>query len=166
MKALDLENLILFIVGFLNLILGLLVFLKNKKDKINIYYGLTALTTAGWSLGLVIFRLVSDLNIAMLSAKFYYISAALIGASFLSFSFVFPFIKEKPKAVHNFLFYIFTGFVLFISIWPTIMIKEIVVRGWGKEAILTKFYYIYAIYFIICMIGAFGNFLQKYKQAD
>lgn len=166
MYSLDISNLLLFLVGFINLSLGFLVFLKNRKSNINIYYGFTALTTAGWSIGLAAFRLSGNPQLALFWAQFYYVSAALIGTSFLSFSFSFPFDQGKIRIIYRILFYIFTAFVLFVSIWPGAMIQSIEKRPWGNEAILTSSYYIYTTYFIMCMIGAFGNFLQKNRKSD
>lgn len=164
MNSLNIKDVILFLVGFINSSFGFLILLKNIKDKTNIYYALTTLSAAGWSLGLVAFRLTTDPSIAISWAKFYYVCAVLIGTFFLSFSFVFPFYKEKPNIINKLLFFIFTATVLIITIWPMGMIEKIETRPWGKEAILTKLYYIYTTYFIMCMIGAFGNFIQKHRH--
>ena len=166
MYSLDIRDLLLFLVGFINLSLGFLVFLKNRKSNINIYYGFTALATAGWAIGLAAFRLSNNPQLALFWAQFYYVSAALIGTSFLSFSFSFPFDQGKIRFTYRILFYIFTAFVIFVSVWPSAMIQSIEKRLWGNEAILTSFYYIYTTYFIMCMIGAFGNFLQKSRKSD
>ncbi len=126
MPIIDIKSLILLIVAFLNLSLGVLVFFKNRKDKINIYYTLTALTTAGWSFEMGIFYATGDLDMAMVSWRFVYAAAALIGASFLSFSFVFPFALERPKSLHKILFYIFTAFIVVASIWPNALIEKVI----------------------------------------
>lgn len=167
MPIINIKSLILLIVALLNLSLGILVFFKNRKDKINIYYAFTAWSTAGWAFGLAMFYIEGDLNIAMLWYRLVaYVAAALIGASFLSFSFVFPFVKEKPKTIFKILFFIFTAFILIITAWPKLIISRIVEGPWGKGGELTIFYNFYATFFIMCMIGAFGNFIQKYKSAD
>jgi signal transduction histidine kinase len=161
----DIRELVLIIVAFCNFILAIFVFLKNKKDRINIYYSFTALATGCWTFGLAAFSLSIDLDVATFWCKFYYVSAALIASSFLAFSFVFPFDKRKLPKIYSSLFYLFTIFIIGISVWPGAMIKEIVIRPWGKEAILSPFYFIYTTYFVMCVIGAFGNFLRKHKQS-
>ena len=161
MPLINIKSLILLIVALLNLSLGILVFFKNKKDKINIYYAFTAWSTAGWAFGLAMFYMISDLNIALLWYELVaYVSAALIGASFLSFSFVFPFVKEKPKTIFKIIFFIFTAFILVITVWPKLMIPRIVENSWGRGGELTVYYNFYVVYLTMCMIGAFGHFFQ------
>lgn len=65
MEIINIKSLILFIIAFFNSALGLLVFFKNRKEKINIYYALTALTTAGWVASLGIFYWTDNLDTAL-----------------------------------------------------------------------------------------------------
>ncbi len=162
----NIKSLILLIVALLNLSLGGFVYFKNKRDKINIYYGLTALTTAGWAFGLALFYLTKN-PIDLIAYRFVYIFAALIGTSFLAFSFVFPYSKIKIKAIYKFLFIVFTCFVIITSIWPGALIQSVELRPLEKWINYNEFLlYIYTFYFTLCMIGAFGNFILKYKNAD
>ena len=98
----DLQNWFLLAVAFLNLILGSVIVSKNHRSPIALSYGVFVFFVALWSLGLVMFRLTADTTIALLWAKFYYISAAYIGASFLYFSLVFP-DKRSPTKKQTYL---------------------------------------------------------------
>ncbi|MFH0906684.1 MAG: ATP-binding protein [bacterium] len=159
----DIRDLILIFIAFFNFILGVFIFFKNRKDKINIYFSFTTFAIVFWTLGLVFFSQTSDVNIALIWARLYYIAAAFIATSFFAFSFVFPFRKYRLLKIYKSFFYIFTIAVVLISVWPRAMLKEIVFNNWGKDVVLGQLYYIYVIYFVICMVGAFGNFIQKYK---
>jgi len=166
MPLINIKSLILIIVAILNLLLGAFVYLKNRKDKINIYYGLTASSTAAWCFGIAVLRLTNNVDTAFFWVRFNYVAATLIGISFLSFSLVFPFVKEKPKKIYKTLFLLFAAFVLFISAWPNLMVVGVEINDKGNTGILTEFVYFFATYFMMCLIGAFGNFIQKYKDAD
>jgi len=162
----NIKSLILLIVAFLNLSLGLLVFFKNRKDKINFYYAFTALSTAGWAFGLALFYLTKNPT-DIIVYRFVYIFAALIGTSFLAFSFIFPYPKIKIRGIYKFLFLVLTGFIVITSIWPGALIQRIDARPLEKWIDYNEFLlYIYTFYFTLCMIGAFGNFILKYKNAD
>ncbi len=166
-NIIDIRNFALIVVSALNSFLGFLILLKNKKDLINIFYSLTAFSTSLWALGLAFFRLTDDLSVADIWARIYYIAAALIGFSFFSFSFYFPFKnKKKIKKIYKFSLFLFSGFIVFISSWPKFLVRDIYWQEWGKEVRLSNFYLIYTAYFLICMVGAFGNFFLKLKKAN
>jgi len=160
------QDLMLILVFIFNIILGIFIFLRNKSEKANIYLSLMAFSTAAWTFGLILFRNTINVNAALFWARFYYVAAIFIGFTFLSFSFAFPFSKKQTLLFYKILFYLFTFVVLLISILPGIMIKRIEFLSWGKNAILEWPYFIYVTYFTMCMVGAFGNFIQKYKISN
>jgi signal transduction histidine kinase len=159
------QDLMLFVVFVMNFLLGVLIIFKNRKEKANIYLSLMSFSTAVWAIGLALFRITTNIHAALLYAQFYYLAAALIGFTFLSFSFVFPFQKTQPSFFYKTLFYLFTLSILFISIWPGVMIEKVEIVSWGKNVILGWPYFLYVTYFTLCMIGAFGNFIQKYRES-
>lgn len=165
MTLIDTRNLILILVAALNSILGLVIFIKNRKDPVNLWYGLTALSTSLWAIGIAFFRLATDLTLADFWARFYYASAALIGASFMLFSFYFPFSIFKVKKVHKICFIVFSLAVLVVSLYPDVLVGQLFVRDWGKEVKLSDFYIIFSSYFLMCLVGAFGNLILKIKKA-
>jgi len=162
----DVRDFILIVVAILNSVLGLLILFKNRKDPINVFYGFTAFSTSLWAVGLAMFRLTGDLSTADFWARLYYIAAALIGFSFLLFSFYFPFQNLKVKKSYKLLFFFFSAAVIVISLWPKFLVQDIAWRDWGKEVKLSDFYIIYTTYFIMCMVGAFGSFISKLKGAS
>ncbi len=158
----DIRDLVLMLVAFSNFALGLFALWQNKKEKINIYFALVALATTLWAFGLAMFSWTSNLYTALIWAKIYYLAAIMIGASFLSFSFLFPYKRYQITNFYKLLFFLFTISIVIISVWPGLMIKEVNFADWGKNVNLSWFYAFYVIYFTICMIGAFGNFILKY----
>ena len=153
----DLQNWFLLAVAFLNLILGSVIASKNHRSPIALSYGVFVFFVAAWSLGLAMFRLTTDFSIAILWAKFYYVSAAYIGASFLYFSLVFP---DKLSPSKKQIYFILVSAVIMggLIALPGFLTKEVVGREWGKEVILGNgAYLLFSLYFI----GMFGTALYR-----
>jgi len=163
----DIKNLLLFLAGTLNFILGALIFAKNRKERINQFYALVVVSTACWSFSLLLFRITPDLFMAEIWAKVFYISANMIGISFFLFCTYFPYKSEKFSKIVKSIAIAFSCLVVLTSAWPNMMIRGINVYDWGKEVVLhPPTYILYIIYFLGVMIIALYELYRKYRQSD
>lgn len=86
----------LLIVTGANLTLAGFVLWHKHKAEVNRVFALTACTTALWTLTNALFRVTPSLAMAILWAQVSYLSAVLLGASILHFSWTFPLYRQVP----------------------------------------------------------------------
>jgi hypothetical protein len=88
-----LKIILLFIASLLNLVLGLFIIFKNYKNKINLYYGLLALGTFLWSLGMSLIHITffNEWALNELIIRLIYIPAFLIPLFYFLFVLHFPY---------------------------------------------------------------------------
>lgn len=150
----DPKDTLLFATGVANLILGSLLLLRNKRSQINLSFTFFSFAIAGWALGIAFFRITTDLSLALIWAKEYYISASFTAVALLYFANVFPegrILSGKKKAM-------IIGPALLQALLiaiPGYLTKQVVVHSWGKEVILGRIeYLIYTLYFLPFLYGA------------
>ncbi|MBV9469096.1 MAG: hypothetical protein JOZ57_07605, partial [Abitibacteriaceae bacterium] len=81
---------LLLAVAVANLVLALLVLLYKPGAEVNRVFGVTALSVAGWTITNALFQSTPSVAVAVQTAAFSYLSAVILGASFLHFSWIFP----------------------------------------------------------------------------
>jgi hypothetical protein len=86
----------LLLITLANSILASFVLWHRPKAEVNRVFALTACTTALWTLTNALFRITSSLDMATLWAQVSYLSAVLLGASILHFSWTFPLYRQIP----------------------------------------------------------------------
>ena len=96
MLDIDYKDIVLFIAATINLLLAGIIFFRNTKNKINIYYGLAVFFAGTWTFGIAMFRL-SSFESAYFWMFFYYISASLIAIYYLYFA--INFLRKNTKSV-------------------------------------------------------------------
>jgi len=163
----DFKDYILFLVSAVDIVMCLIIFVHNPRSAVNVAFSLTALWAALWGFGLAMFRLSSDFSSQLFWNREFILTAALIGSSFLHFSFVFG-KNDTLKLNWKKLFLIYCpNIIIFLTvITPGVLIKDILVRDWGNESILGWGYIYYGIYFTALWLWASINLLRKYKRGD
>lgn len=143
----DIRTTALFIVFICNIVLGLIIYSRNRKSEINQAFGLFAILDALWAFGLGMFSITNDHQTALMWAKFYYIVPVFIASTFYYFSLVFPNNTPISKRTKFFVF-VPTLIHTLLLIIPGYLTKEVVGQGWGKEVILgAPEYLVYSIFF-------------------
>ncbi len=161
------ESTLLFITASVNSLLSFFV-LFGKRDKTNIIYSVFVLFASFWSIGLGLFIIESDLNLAHSIANFYYISAAGIPLFFLYFSFLFP---HKNFQINNIMLFILSLPLLILTFLlvldKELLIKQVFLSDWGKDVIIdVKHYVIYTIYFVSFTLLAYYNLIKSYLSSS
>jgi signal transduction histidine kinase len=160
------SNVILLVVGIINLFLSFFVFLRNKKNRINIFFAITIFAIAFWCLGIAFFRM-GTIKSVYFWGQFVYFTINFTIVFFLYFSFVFP-KGELPKSKLVRLILFFPPVIIFlISLIPRSIISEAVIEipgqvitvkvGWG--------YYVHSVITFVFMSWAFANLILKFLKS-
>lgn len=162
----DIENAILLVTTTLNLCLAVFVYLKDRKDEVNVAFASFAFFIALWSLVLSIFRLESDLGRAIWWMKLTYVSATLIGCSFWYFASKFP-KKEELNLKYKLGVFIPTIIIVILLLAPGFLVKDVFLTPWGKEVILSKSHLaLFTIYFVFFFFGGLYIIWKKCRIAS
>ncbi len=105
-------------------LLGIFVYFRDKKRKINWRFALYSISIAVWSGGEAIAATISDKNTALLLWRLNHIGVIFIGILFLHFVFVLLDIREKKRRVILYIGYIFS-FIFLISDFSNLLISEV-----------------------------------------
>ena len=155
----------LFILGIVNILVGLAVLLRDYRKLNNIFFACVTFSVGGWVLNIAFFLLANSYETALILAKVYYIFPLAIGASGVLFAQTFPSYRHISK---KWLFPVVGGFLLLsvpLIISPTFITQDLTYHDWGKEIILNKTQYLfYASYLLSCFGFALGHIYAKSKR--
>lgn len=158
--------LVLFFVSVLNLILSLLIFIRNPRNKINIFYSIATAGLAWWGISEGSTLLGKTAFSVWLSSAMTYAAGAFIAANFLIFSFYFPFISYKLSKKLILGIYILFLIIGIMSLTPGWVVKEGVVREDSNSFVVNTYgSIIYLIYFLGFFGWGFYNLIGKYKRS-
>ena len=163
----DLINDFILLVVVCNSVLGLFIYLSNKKEPVNINFFLFSITATMWGLTMFLFRSFPDFNGDGLFAKILYASASTIPFVFLYFIRFFPTPKFSISRLTIQLLSVPFLLVFSLSLLPDFLITESHSVVGGEPVIIFNqlFHTIYALYittyFSICY---FILFYKYYKS--
>jgi signal transduction histidine kinase len=160
----DPRDIVLFAVGGLNIVLGILVLVRTIKNRINVMYALLALGIFVWSIGLVFFDNAEDFTSALLWAQVYYIAAGFIAYVFLNFCLAFPYSKIKYTRVKHIIF-VLPFLATSVIVFTPYHVETIFIQPWGKDVILGWGYALYTVYFILYMGAGFLWLWKKGRES-
>ncbi len=159
---LDIKNIIIFIVGFISFVYGLIVYSQNPKDRSSLFFFFLVLSVTFWSFSMVVFRSIE--TDSSLWARLLYTSASLIPFFFLFFSFSFPKKEKKVKMPNKILLASLSLLIFLASIIPGVLIEGVNPVEFGENKIIFNSfsYAVYIIYFSIYFILAYSTLFKKY----
>lgn len=161
----DLINIFILLVLVSNFILGVFIYLSNKKSIINFNFFIFSTTATIWGISMFLFRSFPDYGNALF-ARTLYASASMIPFVFLYFIRVFP--TEAYSLSRRYIQVLSIPFLLIFStslVEDLLIISSLKVLGGEPEIIFHKGYHsIYAlyinIYFAICYVILFLKLLR------
>ena len=162
----NIKIILLFLIGFLNLLLGAIIYSHQKSSETNLSYSLLATGISCWSFGLGFFKLTETISRAYIWNIVFIIAAGFIASSFLHFTLLFPSQDKRLKRSTKILLYLPNLIVIIMAITPGVMIKRIVHHSWGKESIAGWGYWLYALYFTVFMSIGYFELYKKYKKFE
>lgn len=158
----DVQNIVLAIVSFLNLFLGFFLLIEKKNSRISISYAIFVFFIFLWGAFVFLFRWLGDSVISLLAMRGAYIGAALIPLPFIYFAQVFP--EGKKIGFWRAFLPILPGLVmLFLLAQENFLLREVVVNQYGKGTTTTPLHYwIFAVYFVPSFFVPCGLLFKKY----
>ena len=156
----------LFLTAATSFLLGFIIFFKNRKSKINILWFLTSVCIFIWSgaLGL-------ELSSSNYLSAFFWNKILTIGAIFtpiLFYNFISSFLEEKRERKFIFSGYLAAFFLIFfLFFYTSLFIEGVSPRAgfnyWVDPGII---YYLFVLFFIICILRTACLLFKKYKDSD
>ena len=163
----DIKNIVLIIIGGLNLCLGLYVLLRSWKSYLCWTFFSLTVGASFWSVCLSLSNILNiNSNIALFWSRMSYIGALIITASLFLFGYLFPLEFKIPKK----LFY-WSGipilFIIFLLIWPSFIIQDLNLKDFGYDEIYNPFgYIIFSFVFLFYMAMGFYFMIKRYIISD
>ena len=154
----DIKNLILIIIAVLNFFVGLIIILRNPRNKINISFTLLLFSVVGWSIGLAMSRELAGSIEAVSWSKSCYFFAIIISYFFFCFTSVFPYQNKVQSTLKKILLFLPLLFILVILTKGNLMIIGLTEKPWGYDILFGQFWYIiYSLIFGFYMICSYFN---------
>ena len=168
MFIVDIKNILILIIGLLNVILGFVVYLKNRHNPSNFWFFMMCLFGGGW--GVVKAFQLSVMNIfwqESVFVKLIYIFGIIAAFSYLMLAYNFPYKSKVYSKKLLSLFYVV----------PLVLVSGAITGLLQKEtdSIINNILYrqvnvfdfsIFAIYFFLYIIFGGSILLKKYRSAD
>lgn len=155
---------LMLIVGAIGcFLLGVLVLLHNARKLVNILSAGINFCLASWLMSILFFMQTTDMNVAFVSAKVYYVVAALFVALLTLFAFAFPKGNMPPRIVSYATLISSAAIVGLILVFPSFITSQVVINNGGNYIVVDKISYIlYSIYFLIFFLMGIIVIVRKF----
>lgn len=157
----------------LSTVLGLLIFLKNRKNKVNITFALFCLCVALWSYPYIMWPIAKTKESALFWFQVLHIGPFFASVAYLHFVSVWLDIYNKLRRVIIYVGYLLSVFFTFFVFSPYFiadMVPKFSMNFWAEPGILYHFYLLlffgYAIYSFYLLMKHYikcGNSARKYQ---
>ncbi|MBI4692106.1 MAG: hypothetical protein HY773_01545 [Candidatus Terrybacteria bacterium] len=160
----DTKNTLLLLIGFINLIFGLVIYIKNRKSQTNFWFFLVVLSVTFWIFSMFFYRSIEES--VVFCSRILYLSASFIPIIFLYFSFIFPEEKFHLKMWQKYLLLIPFITIAIISLLPDALIKGVnIIPDKENEIIFNnQLHLLYAFYISGYFVLAYINLFRKYLK--
>ncbi len=155
--------LLLVLIIFLLTLIGVIVFFKNPKNKINQYFGLTIFFGILWILSNYFENEPISEIYRIFFLKFDFASAILLVLFFYLFCQNFPKLKFFPLKYKITIY--FLASLLFILSFSDLIIKNIYFENTTIQFTRGSLFWIYFSFILFCIGGGLKNLISKYKQS-
>lgn len=162
----DFRFTLLVVTAGINVVLAIVVYMRNSRSEINRSYSFLTLSTASWIVGLYFFYILKSIFWVSFFGYLAYISALGIGLSLLYFSTVFPYRQRLTQKLEK--VSICAGLViviLFLFKSNILVIREDYILWSDFPTINVYVYLVYSIYFLAVMTLAFSRLAAKWRQS-
>jgi len=160
-------NISLIFIAGLNVGLALFIWLRNPKNKINIYYSLGVFFIGLWALGASLFREADGLLEARIWTWFQNGFGALIVIPLLFFSINFPYASRKVSILQKILIWISILAVLYVAIIPGVWYTKINLTPHANDYEINLTGYLYFLIFLLFyLILSFIILIKKYFKSE
>lgn len=162
----SLINIGLILVAGLNLGMAILIFLRNPRNKINIYFSLAVLMLGLWSFGEGMTRMASTEMLGVFWGRFENISGFLTAFFFLFFAVHYPYQLFKLTKVHKFIIFSIAASTIIITMTP-LYIYGAILQPPATDFLSNNFGNQYfAITFIVFVLCSYYLLIRKYCDSQ
>jgi|GEM_PF-6369299 len=161
------QSIILSIIGILNLILAIIVYLRNRKNLANFYYSMMVFSGSLWIFGLLGYSLsAASPYTRLLFLQLIYIFTLLTSFYYFIFTYHFPYkIFKLPKYLFIILYIFILLYSLTLAFKPGYLI-DLSILNTNKEIINIGNYFIFSIIFLSFIISGIIILINKYKSTE
>jgi len=148
------------IVVVLNLVIGIFVLLKDRKNIINRLFAAIELFIVLW----VAVNFFADNSkayyFALLWAKLTFVTTSSFAWLLMWFVLIFP-NNEKDISLRKILFLLFPNILICLLMMTDLIVSGVSIQDWGVNVIFGKMHIIFAIYFVLYIILALSILIFK-----
>jgi hypothetical protein len=162
----DWTNIIIFLIGGSQAGLGLLVLLKNPKNKINLYYSAALFILSAWVISTALFRLAPTEELVRLIFQFKLSFGLLVTLIFEIFTLFFPYQKNRVNLVNQTLIAIpVIVSLFFIIFYPQHTVSRVILNPGDNFIFVNKFFWaLYSFSFTLSLGVAFCRLFVRLKE--
>jgi hypothetical protein len=161
-EAMNAVVIVLLLVALANFTLAGFVLWHNLRAETNRVFALTALSAALWTFTNAVFLQTGSIAVATIASQFSYLAAAVLGASFLHFAWVFPLYRNVSVVGKTFLWMTAVA-VSLLSFVPGAVIRSVNLSGSHSLETTTGVYAI-AFFMLATTFWAFGTFARHHSS--
>lgn len=133
-------------------LIGVFIYLRNKKVRVNRIFALYSCSIAIWSLGQGLHSIAPNIKVCLFWARFSHVGVVFVPTLFLHFVFEFLNITRERKT-HLIACYLLSSFFLFMNLFTSLYIPNAVPKFSLKYYIEPGFFYPFSVvFFIICVV--------------
>ena len=158
----------LILITLVNLFLGFLVWQNNKRNIINRSFGIFILSVILWTIILYVSDLPSQASNALFWNKLTLALGVLFATTFAYFCLVFIRKEGFSIVLKPPLSFIIPGFIIFlvsITLFTNLIVKEIEFYEWGTNIVTGNLYLLVAIDYIGSTAIGLGTLVSKYRKS-
>jgi signal transduction histidine kinase len=155
----------MIVVGVVNFILGLVVYLKDPENKSNRYFGFTAISIALWAWNRAFFQLSTN-ETAFFWGKLLFIIPTLIPVSLVLFSLFFGEEKRRLRRRDWSIIILPWLAILVIGLWPNLVFVNFINEHGRNLAINGPGFVYYAAFMVVYLIAGFSILIYKYTHSQ
>lgn len=159
-------DIILTISVIISSVLATIIYFRDRKNYVDIFYGLAIYSAALWAFAMIMFRLLDDIALIMFWGRILYIAGANIGLCFLFFGFVFPNEKFKIGKNNRVVLLLVALCMMAVTLSPY-FIKEFRIFSPNIRGLTFGFIYpLYSIYLGAYLVIGLWILVQRYKKTS
>jgi len=162
----SITGILILIVILINLSIGFLVFLKDRKVLANRIFLVITSVAVIWALGPFLASELKQIYLGLLGARIAFLGASLLAPALLIFSLIFP--KEFGYiSLKKYLIILSPPlFFALISLFTPLIVKSVELKPWGYNPVYGSFYLFFALYFLIYICLIIFNFVKQYLESS
>lgn len=153
----------LYYITLAHFALGIIVYIYDRRNRINISYAFLVFFTGGMVFSSAVFFKSAQLPLIFLGAKFIYVSTFLLFVPLVYFSSFFPFEKPRLTLMQKILVPV-PGIILSVLTLTTdLLIKDVAFRSWGREVVFGPLFPVFAAYCAVYVGYTFSVLVYKQR---